>query len=389
MSLSTTSTHQTAQPLAGLLVIAMEQAVAAPLCTSRLCDAGARVIKIERDGGDFARGYDQAALGDSSYFAWLNHGKESLTLNYKEEQDKKLLHRLMDKADVFVQNLAPGVLARNGFSDELIQQRNPRLITCNISGYGSSDKLNALKGYDLLVQAESGLLSVSGAPNAMGRIGVSLCDIGCGVSAHAGILEALIQRSITGCGSTVNVSLFDVAAEWMSVPLIHAETGPGAPEPMGLHHPSIAPYGAFKTRDGELTILAIQNEREWHRLCHEVLRLPQLLSDERFTSNDLRVENRAALQQVIEDVSTNCSADEFRQRLTQANIAYGAINSVEELSQHSALRRRIINNSTGDALSIPAHPFHDEVIQRQNLNAKVPKPGEHTQVIQEEFGKAP
>jgi len=388
MTSSTTANaakHHTSGPLAGLLVIAMEQAVAAPLCTSRLCDAGARVIKIEREGGDFARQYDAAALGDSSYFAWLNHGKESLTLNYKAPEDAALLNRLIDHADVFVQNFAPGALARNGFSDEDMRKRNPRLITCNISGYGPSDAAQGLKGYDLLVQAESGLLSVSGAPNAMGRIGVSLCDIGCGVSAHAGILEALIQRGITGEGASLDVSLFDVAAEWMSVPLIHTETGDGAPEPMGLHHPSIAPYGAFETSDAKLTLLSIQNEREWHRLCNDVLLLPQLLIDARYVNNNLRVENRISLQKTMERVSKSYTAVEFRQRLKAADIAFGAINSAEALGHHPALRRRAIKNSTAQELSIPAHPFHPALSEQSNPKAKVPSAGEHTQLIKEEF----
>lgn len=365
----------------------MEQAVAAPLCTSRLCDAGARVIKIEREGGDFARGYDSAALGDSSYFAWLNHGKESLTLNYKIEEDAALLHRIIDSADVFVQNFAPGVLAGNGFSDEALLARNPRLITCNISGYGPDEAVSVLKGYDLLVQAESGLLSVSGAPNAMGRIGVSLCDIGCGVSAHAGILEALIQRGITGVGTTVNVSLFDVAAEWMSVPLIHEETGDGAPKPAGLHHPSIAPYGAFETREGRLTLLAIQNENEWARFCTDVLYLPELLNDERFSSNNQRVKNREALHNIITEVSTDNNFYIFQGRLAQAHIAFGDINTVDQLGAHLALRRRHITNSTGKDLSIPAHPFHGASSQQRNDKAKVPTVGEHSQAIRKEFAE--
>jgi len=265
-----------AQPLTGLLVVAMEQAVAAPLCTARMVDAGERVIKLERDSGDFARGYDTAAGGDSSYFAWLNHGKESLVVNFKDAEDAALLQRLLSKADVFVQNLAPGALDKHGFSDTELRKRYPNLITCNITGYGDSESVKGLKAYDLLVQAESGLLAVSGAPDAPGRIGVSLCDIGCGVTAYAGILEALIQRSIQHQGSSVNVSLFDVAAEWMSVPLVHAETGDGAPMPVGLQHPSIAPYGAYQTADHKTTLLSIQNESEWQRFCETALELPGL-----------------------------------------------------------------------------------------------------------------
>ncbi len=375
-------------PLHGLLVVAMEQAVAAPLCTARLADAGARVIKIERERGDFARGYDTAAAGDSSYFAWLNHGKESLTLNFKEAEDEALLRRLLQQADVFVQNLAPGSMARHGFADETLRALYPRLITCNISGYGESDAVSELKAYDLLVQAESGLLSISGAPGAPGRIGVSLCDIGCGVSAHAGILEALIQRGITGVGKSVNVSLFGVTAEWMSVPLVHAETGDGAPRPVGLQHPSIAPYGAYTTNDNALTLIAIQNEVEWETLCRQVLQLPKLLANEKFSDNVARVSNRHALENELQTCIQQWSADEFRQRLANSAIAFGAVNSVEELATHRALHRRHITASTGQNLSLPAHPYHaiDSATNTPKQGEqRVPMIGEHSQSIRQEF----
>jgi len=390
--MTTLQDSQAGKPLNGVLVIAMEQAVAAPLCTARLGDAGARVIKLERDGGDFARSYDNAAAGDSSYFAWLNHGKESLTLNYKREDDAALLRALLAKADVFVQNLSPGTLARHGFSDAQLLQDNPSLITCNISGYGDSEAVRKLKAYDLLVQAESGLLAVSGAPGAPGRIGVSLCDIGCGVTAHAGILEALIQRGITGVGSTVNVSLFDVAAEWMSVPLVHEETGDGAPVPVGLRHPSIAPYGAYETSEGALTLLSIQNEAEWQRLCEVALKIPELLDDSRFSTNVERVEHRDALELLLQNQILQFDATDFRERLSHANLAFGALNSVAELAQHRALRRRDIISTSGELLSLPAHPIHrsfdavkgateDEV---KNIR-KIPSVGEHNEAIRREF----
>ena len=229
------------RPLEGILVVAIEQAVAAPLCTARLADAGARVIKIERQDGDFARGYDTAAGGESSYFAWLNQGKESVVLNYQSAEGAKLLEALIAKADILVQNMSPGALDRAGFGSEMLRNRHPALITCDISGYGDQPELSSMKAYDLLVQAESGLVSISGGPNELGRIGVSICDIGAGMTAHAGILEALVKRSTTGLGSGVSTSLFAVAAEWMTVPLIHAEYGSGAPKRVGLNHPSIAP----------------------------------------------------------------------------------------------------------------------------------------------------
>ena len=390
------------QPLHGLLVVAVEQAVAAPLCTARLADAGARVIKIERQGGDFARGYDKAALGDSSYFVWTNHGKESVELNFKLAEDAALLRRLVAKADVFVQNLAPGALSRVGFGSEELRSQHPRLITCDISGYGDSEAMQGMKAYDLLVQAESGLVSISGSPGIPGRIGVSLCDIGAGVTAHAGILEAIIQRSLTGAGSEISVSLFDVAAEWMSVPLIHAETGEGAPEQVGLKHPSIAPYGAFPDAQGILTLISVQNEREWLRLCEKVLDHSDLAVDERFRSNVLRVANRDALEQAIGNITSTLSTQQLRQSLRDASIAFGALNTVDDLGAHSALRRRGVVNSDNKFVSIPAHPVQARSTQPVNQAEKshsqqtvdasmgdssnaIPRSGQHTEAIRNEF----
>lgn len=254
------------RPLEGLLVVSIEQALAAPLCTARLVEAGARVIKIERAEGDFARGYDQAANGASSYFTWTNQGKESVVLNFREQEDGELLEQLLGKADVFIQNLAPGAMARAGFGSERLRRDYPRLITLDISGYGEREAVSHLKAYDFLIQAESGLTGISGGVNEMGRIGVSICDIGAGMTAHAAVLEALMMRERTGEGAALAVSLFDVAADWMSVPLIHQEYGKGAPKRVGLKHPSMAPYGAFETREGALTLISIQNDREWPRL---------------------------------------------------------------------------------------------------------------------------
>jgi len=396
------------RPLEGLLVVAIEQAVAAPLCTSRLADAGATVIKIERPGGDFARGYDEAALGDSSYFAWINHGKKSVVLDFKQADDAALLERLIGRADVFVQNLAPGALERSGFGSATLRKRYPRLITCDISGYGSGDGVAGLKAYDLLVQAESGLVAVSGAPGEPGRIGVSLCDIGAGVTAHGGVLEALLQRARTDRGTAIAVSLFDVAAEWMSVPLVHAETGQGAPEPVGLKHPSIAPYGAFPDREGMLTLIAIQNEREWQRLCRDVLHAPRLLEHACYRSNVERVSHRDALEAELAALTRQRNAEELRAALRKASIAYGAINSVEELGSHAALRRRNVTNSHGRPVWLPAHPVLLRDAERRRLLAEVrmersgvaPSPernrfdtdtvrvpglGEHTEQIRREF----
>src|SRR5215212_1551963 len=256
------------KPLAGLLVVSMEQAVAAPYCASRLADAGARVIKIERPEGDFARGYDTAAEGQSSYFVWLNRGKESVCLNIKNAEDKVLLERLVAKADVFIQNLAPGAMARAGFGSAALRGKHPRLITVDISGYGEEGEYAGMKAYDLLVQAESGLASVTGRPEGPGRVGVSACDISCGMNAHAAVLEALIHRGITGRGNGM--------ADWMTVPLLQFEGTGKEPPRIGLAHPSICPYGAFPTRDGSLVLISIQNEREWASLCAHFLGEPDL-----------------------------------------------------------------------------------------------------------------
>jgi len=395
------------QPLNGLLVVSVEQAVAAPLCTARLADAGARVIKVERPSGDFARNYDTAAHGDSSYFAWTNHGKESVELDFKRHEDAALLHRLVAAADVFVQNLAPGALTRAGYDSAALRKQHPQLITCDISGYGDSDAVSNMKAYDLLVQAESGLISVSGSAGEPGRIGVSLCDIGAGVTAYAGILEALIQRGVSQQGSGLAVSLFDVAAEWMSVPLIHAETGDGAPARVGLRHPSIAPYGAFPCADGTLTLISIQNEREWQRLCADVLQQPDLATDERFCSNIKRVAARDALEQSIASITSGMSAQQLRDALQAASIAFGALNSVDELAEHVALRRRQVRGSRGDLLSLPAHPLvqrweHGGQAQSSTSRkpekdahagahadvSQVPLTGEHTEAIRREFSNS-
>ncbi len=363
--------------LNGILVVSLEQAVAAPLCTARLADAGARVIKIERATGDFARGYDAAAKGDSSYFAWANHSKESIVLDIKNADDAALLHRMLAKADVFVQNLSPGAVARAGFGVEDLQQRNPQLICCGISGYGEAPEVSDLKAYDLLVQAESGLVKVSGG----GRIGVSLCDIGAGVTAYTAILESLIERGNTGLAPAVDVSLFDVAAEWMTVPYVHAQYGAGEPAYTGLSHPSIAPYGAFDTSDGLQTLISIQNEDEWRRLVEQVLQLPEMLTDQRYQSNTQRVANRESLEATLSQAIASMTASQFRDALATASIAYGAVNSVSALIDHLALRHRQIMNSHGDLLTLPAHPFNRLLGDR----AAVPSIGAHTDAIKQEF----
>ncbi|OYD60188.1 UNVERIFIED_ORG: crotonobetainyl-CoA:carnitine CoA-transferase CaiB-like acyl-CoA transferase [Burkholderia sp. CF145] len=327
-----------ARPLEGLLVVSIEQALAAPLCTGRLAEMGARVIKIERAEGDFARGYDNAANGASSYFVWTNRGKESLVLDFKRPEDSALLAGILAEADVFVQNLAPGALARAGFGSDVLRERHPRLITCDITGYGTGNDASVLKAYDLLVQCESGLAGISGAPDACGRIGVSICDIGAGMNATIAVLSALALRERTGCGSGVSVSLFDGAADWMSIPYLHQVYGKGAPKRLGLKHPSIAPYGVFTTRDTNDIVISIQNEREWRQFSERFMRRPELGADPRFASNTERVRNREALDCAIAEVFAELDVDEALARLADANTAYGQVRSVAQMAQHPALR---------------------------------------------------
>jgi itaconate CoA-transferase len=369
----TTHTMST-KPLQGIVVIALEQAVAAPYCSSRLADAGARVIKVERPEGDFARGYDKCVNGESSYFVWINRGKESVALDLSQGEAKAVLARLIAEADVFIQNLAPGAAARLGFGSDELRKRHPRLITCDISGYGESGPLHNLKAYDLLVQAESGLVAVSGAPGPWGRIGVSICDISAGMNALIGIQQALLQRARTGRGSAIKVSLFDSAAELMAVPYLQARYGNSAPERVGLKHPSIAPYGAFTCSDGRELVLSIQNEREWVNFCAAVLQQPELAGDPRFDSNSHRTANREALESLIQSIFSDLSYAHAVDRLTEAQTAYGAINSVHDLIQHPQLRTRdmVVHGRT---VKIPAPPYVTE--WDEPTFAPIPRIDEH------------
>ncbi len=349
----------TIKPLEGIVVVALEQAVAAPYCSSRLADAGARVIKIERPEGDFARGYDKAVHGESSYFVWINRGKESVALDLRQDAAKATLAGLIAGADVFIQNLAPGAAQRLGFGCADLRARHPRLITCDISGYGESGPLRNLKAYDLLVQAESGLVAVSGAPGPWGRIGVSICDIAAGMNALIGVQQALLQRARTGQGSGITVSLFDSAAELMAVPYLQALYGGSAPDRVGLKHPSIAPYGAFTCCDGRELVLSIQNEREWANFCAAVLRLPDLATDARFDNNSHRTAHRDELEARIQGVFSELTYAQAVDRLTEAQTAYGAINSVHDLIQHPQLRTRdmVVHGRT---VKVPAPPYVTE-----------------------------
>ena len=343
------------RPLKGLLVVSLEQAVAAPYASSRLADAGARVIKIERPEGDFARGYDKAANGLSSYFVWLNRGKESIVADIKNPDDAALLHRILSKADVFIQNLAPGAAARSGFGSEDLRAKFPRLITVDISGYGETGEYSSMKAYDLLVQAESGLAMITGHSAGPGRVGVSACDIACGMAAHAGILEALIERGITGKGKGLQVSLFDGMADWMNVPLLYFEGTGKAPERMGLAHPSICPYGAFQTADNVLILISIQNEREWADFCARFMDDPNLPKRAGFETNVVRVANRATVDAAVAAQFGRLTKQEATAKLNTAKTAYGLVNDMAAFAQHPALRRAMVDTPNGP-VSIAAPP---------------------------------
>ena len=370
------------QPLAGLLVIALEQAVAAPYCSSRLADAGARVIKIERPEGDFARGYDAAVNGLASYFVWLNRGKQSLVADIKDPADAALLERLLSRADVFIQNLAPGAAARAGFGAESLRARFPRLITVDISGYGAGNAYADMKAYDLLVQAESGLAEITGHPAGPGRVGVSVCDIACGMSAHAAVLEALIARGITGQGARLEISLFDGMADWMTVPLLYTEGTGRAPERVGLAHPSICPYGAFATADGALVLISIQNEREWQRFCTGFMAKPDLPATEGYGSNTIRVANRAVVDARVSAVFAGLNREAAVARLRAAGTAFGLVNGVAELSSHPALRRATVETERGPASIVAPPTLRDGLVPELG---PVPSIGEHSAEIRAEF----
>jgi itaconate CoA-transferase len=371
------------KPLSGLLVLALEQAVAAPYASSRLADAGARVIKIERPEGDFARFYDTAAKGLSSYFVWLNRGKQSLVADIKDPGDAALLRRILARADVFIQNLAPGAAARAGFGSEPLRREHKRLITVDISGYGDSGEYASMKAYDLLVQAESGLAMVTGHPAGPGRVGVSACDIACGMAAHAGILEALIARGISGEGKSLKVSLFDGMADWMNVPLLFYEGTGQAPQRMGLAHPSICPYGAFALADGSQVLIAIQNEREWAEFCAKFLDEPELPTRPGFETNVARVANRTTVDAHIAAAFARLSRDEAAARLRAARTAYGFVNDLAALARHPALRRVSVETPNG-VVSLAAPPVLDADGAREL--GPVPSIGEHSATIRAEFG---
>ncbi|MBS0123795.1 CaiB/BaiF CoA transferase family protein [Thetidibacter halocola] len=338
--------------LEGLTVVAVEQAVAAPFASSRLADAGARVIKVERPEGDFARGYDDVAAGQSSYFVWLNRGKESVTLDLTGDAGKARLESLLAGADVLIQNLKPGALTKLGFAIDRLRADYPRLITCSISGYGEDGPMADRKAYDLLIQAESGLCSITGGPSEPARVGVSLVDIATGATAHAAILEALIRRGITGEGAEISVSMFDVMADWLTVPLLNHEGGK-SPKRIGLAHPSIAPYGVFETGDGPPVLISIQSDREWRVLCERFIGDASLGTDPRLATNVARVSYRDFTDGIVAQAFARRSSTEAVAILSEADIALAMVNDMGGLSAHPHLRRVTVNSPNG-SVSFPA-----------------------------------
>jgi formyl-CoA transferase len=363
-------------PLEGITVIAVEQAVAAPFCSSRLADAGATVIKVERPEGDFARAYDAAAKGQSSYFVWLNRGKQSVVVDLSTNGGRQELEELIASADVLLQNLKPGSLDKLGFSLERLRKSYPALICCSITGYGDEGPYAHRKAYDLLIQAESGLASITGGPEGPSRVGVSIVDIATGATAHASIMEALFARTRTGKGADIRISMFDVMADWLAVPLLNSEAG-NPPKRIGLAHPSIAPYGVFRSKDGKDILISIQNEREWKKLCAEVLRQPDLPKDPRLANMLERVRNRQLTDRIVGDLFGSLNREELIKRLEDADIAFGEVNTMADLTVHPHLRRIEVATPKGViTYSAPAAIFVGE----PRSYGAVPAIGEHKEL---------
>lgn len=372
-----------ADALEGILVVALEQAVAVPLATCRLADAGARVIKLERAEGDFSRGYDDYAKGLSSYFVWINRGKESCRVDLKQPSDLAMVEAMLAKADVFIQNLAPGATDRLGIGSAALRQRHPRLITCDVSGYAPDSPDYRRKAYDLLVQAETGLSAITGNESSgPTRIGISIVDISTGQAAYAAILEALLRRAHTGQGSHIALSLFDTIADLMNVPYLTRRYGGIEPPRLGLAHPSIAPYGVFSLADGAL-LLSVQSEREWVILARDVLDSPALAQEPRFASNVLRVRERRALDEAIQSLLISRSFAEVTAALNRQGIAYGTVSSVGDLISHPSATALPVETPNGpvEVLAPPAI-----VDGRRTRMRPVPALGAHDAMLRREFG---
>jgi len=364
-------------PLKGLNVVSLEQAVAAPLCTSRLALAGAQVFKIERPEGDFARFYDSAVAGQSAYFVWLNAGKKSVVLDLREAADKDLLIRLIMRCDVFVQNLKPGALIKLGIDLARLHRDLPQLISVSISGFHPSGPGADRKAYDLLMQAESGLADITGSPHAAGRVGVSLVDLATGMFAYEAVLEAVLARNLSGRGEAIDVALFDAVAQWMAVPYLLDRYANAAPQRIGLAHPGICPYGVFASADGVEFVLSIQNEAEWHRLCLTGMHLDDLLVDPRFDSNEGRVAHRSLVDGRIAKAFGGFEFAVIETRLNKADVAFAPLHAVEELKSHPDFR--VADIAVGEqTIELPIVPG-----RYSTLGGSVPTLGQHTQEVRD------
>jgi len=377
------------RPLEGITVVSLEHAIAAPFCTRQLADLGARVIKVERPGvGDFARAYDTRVKGQASHFVWTNRSKESLTLDLKQPEALAALKQLLSQADVLVQNLAPGAAARMGLSFKALNKAHPRLIVCDISGYGEDGPYRDKKAYDLLIQSEAGFLSVTGTPDAPAKAGNSVADIAAAMYAYTGILSALLLRGKTGHGSHIDVSMLESLGEWMSYPLYYAFEGAPPPTRTAATHASIYPYGPFEAGDGGTVMLGLQNEREWILFCEGVLKDPGLASDPRFDSNAQRNENREALKTIIVLTFGQLSTEQVLQRLDEAQIANARMNDMADLWAHPQLKARqrwqTVGSPAGDIPALLPPGRNNSFDYRME---PIPAVGQHTEAILRELGK--
>ncbi len=376
-------------PLDGITVVSCEQAIAAPLATRHLADWGARVIKVERPEGDFARGYDETVHGLSSHFVWVNRGKESVVLDLKDPASRPVLEALLDRADVFVQNLAPGAAERLGLGADELLARHPRLVCCGISGYGTTGPYRDAKAYDALIQAEAGLVSVTGTEEHPAKAGIAVADISAGMYAYSAILTALYERERTGRGARIDISLFDALVEWMGYPLAYAEYGGSAPPRTGTSHATIAPYGLLTARDGVEVMVSVQSEREWAQLCEHLLADPGLADDPRFRSSSLRVRHRGELDGLLAAAASRLTGDELEQRLGAGRIAHARMRTLDEVVAHPQLvsRGRLVDVDT------PGGPVHAVLppavlAGRRPAMGQVPALGEHTAAVLAELGLA-
>lgn len=369
--------------LDGLLVVSVEQAVAAPYASGKLADAGARVIKVERPEGDFARGYDKLAKGSSAYFVWLNRGKQSVCLDLKTDADRDILKEMIAQADVFIQNLSPGAIERIGFDPKALRKEFPRLITCSISGYGSEGPARDQKAYDLLIQAESGLCAINGTAEGPARVGVSVCDIAAGMTAYQAILQALFARTKSNQGRAIEVSLYHAMADWMNVPYLQHRYGGQTPARHGLSHPTIAPYGAFECADGKAVLISIQNEREWHRLCTDVFNDPSASQNPEFSCNSKRIENRKEVDGLCARFFAQRSRQKNIDLLAAAQIAYGRLSDLDDLQHHTQNRFIQVDTEFGEVeLLAPGN----RVTGNTESYGAVPTLDEHGRELRKEFG---